>query len=132
MNEQQNQAIVQSMYDAFGRGDVQAILNNMTSDADWIFEAPEIIPYAGVGKGPAAALRFFGGLATTQTGQKLTVDYIVAQGDKVASYGRYAATVTATGKSFNAPFGHFFTIRDGKVTSFVNLGDTAAVVEAYT
>ena len=121
-----------SLYDAFGRGDVQTILNNVTSDVDWIFEGPAVIAHAGVRKGPGEVLGFFEALATTQTGQKLTIDYFVAQGDKVASIGRYAATVTATGKSFDSPLGHFFVIRDGKVSSFVNFGDTAAVAEAYT
>ena len=132
MNEQKNQALIQALYDAFGRGDVQTILNNLTGDVEWTMEGPAIIPFAGARKGPGEVLGFFEALATTQTGQKLTIDYFVAQGDKVSSIGRYAGTVIATGKSFDTAVAHFFAIRDGKVSSFIDIGDTAALVEAYT
>ena len=38
MNEQQNQALIQNMYDAFGRGDIHTILNNLTDDVEWTMQ----------------------------------------------------------------------------------------------
>jgi ketosteroid isomerase-like protein len=70
-------------------------------------------------------------LAGTQSDIKLTTEAFVAQGDTVATLGRYRATVKATGKKFDSPVGHFFTIRNGKVARFVDLGDTAAMADAY-
>ena len=131
MNEQQNTALIQKTYDAFGQGDVQTILNNLTDDIEWISEGPEIIPYAGKRTGIAQVKGFFEALATTQTGQKLTIESTVAQGDLVATVGRYAGTVKATGKKVDVPIGHFFTFRNGKVSRFVNLTDTATVADAY-
>jgi hypothetical protein len=46
--------------------------------------------------------------------------------------GGYGATVTATGKSFDLPLVHVWTIQNGKVKRFVNLTDTAKVAEAYS
>jgi ketosteroid isomerase-like protein len=46
--------------------------------------------------------------------------------------GGYGATVTATGKSFDLPLVHVWTIQDGKIKRFVNFTDTAKVAEAYT
>jgi ketosteroid isomerase-like protein len=46
--------------------------------------------------------------------------------------GGYGATVTATGKSFDLPLVHVWTIQNGKVKRFVNFTDTAKVAEAYT
>ncbi|MGD1092087.1 MAG: nuclear transport factor 2 family protein [Bryobacteraceae bacterium] len=131
MSEQQNTGLIQKVYDAFSRGDLQTILNNLTEDVDWGFEAPHTIPYAGQRKGTAQVTKFFEALATTQSGQKLTPQTFVAQGDHVATLCRYSGTVTATEKKFDCPVAHFFTIRGGKVASFVNVTDSAAMVEAY-
>jgi hypothetical protein len=56
---------------------------------------------------------------------------LMAQGDQVAGLGRYAATVTATGKSFDSALAHFFTVRGGKISRFVDVADTAVMADAY-
>jgi hypothetical protein len=131
MNEQANTALIQSMYAAFGRGDIRFIADSLASDIEWTLEGPEIIPYAGRRHGVDQVLGFFHAMATTLTGPKLTITDIVAQGDKVAAFGRFAATVTATGKRFDSQVAHLFQIRDGKVSNLVDVVDTAAEAEAY-
>lgn len=132
MNEQQNVALIQKMYDAFAKGDIQTIVEHLTPDVEWLAEGPSSVPYFGRMRGPAEVQsKFFGGIATTQEDMKLTMEDFIAQGDGVAAFGRYSAKVKATGKRFDAPLGHLFRVRDGKVAKFLNLGDTAAVAEAY-
>jgi|SRR5579872_3165928 len=132
MSEQQNTALIQGLYDAFGRGDIQHILDSLADDVEWTFEGPSIIPFTGARKGRAEVLGFFQALGATQTNQQLTTGVWCAQGDTVATLGRYAGTVTATGKSFDTAVAHFFTIRGGKIARFVDVGDTAAFEDAYT
>lgn len=132
MNEQQNVALIQKLYDAFARGDIQTIIDSLTPDVEWVAEGPSSVAYFGKMRGPEEVrTKFFGGLAQTQEDQKLTPETWVAQGEHVAMFGRYRAKVKGTGKQFDSPLGHLFRIRDGKVSKFVNLGDTAAVAEAY-
>ena len=131
MSEQQNTALIQKVYDAFGKGDLQTILSNLTDDVDWTLEGPEIIPFAGTRKGIPQVTKFFEALATTLTNAKLTTETFVAQGDVVATYGRFSGTVKATGKSLDGPVGHFFTIRNGKICKFVDLANTANMAAAY-
>lgn len=131
MSEQQNAALIQSLYDAFGRGDLPFILARLTEDVEWTLEGPSIIPYAGKRKGTAAVKEFFETLASTQTNMKLTMGPLMAQGDRVSGLGRFAATVVATGRSFDTPAGHFFTVREGKISGFVDLVNTAAIADAY-
>jgi uncharacterized protein len=131
MSEQQNAALIQSIYDAFQRGDLPFILARLTDDVNWSLEGPSIIPYAGKRKGIAQVKEFFEALASTQTSIKLTMEPLMAQGDQVSGLGRYAATVVATGRSFDSPVGHFFTVRDGKISGFEDLVDTAAMADAY-
>jgi ketosteroid isomerase-like protein len=60
------------------------------------------------------------------------IDQFIAQGDGVATLGRFTGDVKATGKSFDSPVGHFFTIRMGKVARWIGLGDTANAAAAYS
>jgi uncharacterized protein len=131
MSEQQNVALIQSVYDAFKRGDLPFILARLTDDVDWALEGPSILPFTGKRKGIAQVKEFFEALAGTQTNMKLTMGPLMAQGDRVSGVGRYSATVVATGRSFDSPVGHFFTVRDAKISGFVDLADTAAMVDAY-
>ena len=130
MSEKENAALIQSVYDAFKRGDIPFILKNLTEDVDWTMEGPAIIPYAGKRKGGAQVKQFFEALAGTQTNQKLTMESLTAQGDLVSGLGRYAATVTATGKSFDSPVAHFFTVRGGKISGFDKRGRQPGIAYA--
>jgi ketosteroid isomerase-like protein len=131
MNEQNNKALVEKMYAAFGRGDLQMILDHLAPNVEWTMEGPPVLPFAGKKAGPGQVRTFFEALATTQENQKLTIDDYIAQGDKVATTGRYSAVVKATGKRFDCAAAHVFTIRDGKITKFLDFVDTAQMAEAY-
>jgi uncharacterized protein len=132
MSEQQNAALVQSLYDAFASGDIAYITSRLAPDVDWIVEGPAVIPYAGKHKGPEQVRQsFFGPLATGETNRKLTMQPLLAQGDQVASIGHYTATVIATGKTYGTAVAHFFTVRDGKVTRLHEVLDSADIADAY-
>ena len=131
MNEQKNAELILSLYTAFARGDVQFILDRVTDDVEWVTEGPSSIPYAGRLRGKGEVLVFFKAIAETQSDPKLTTDKVVAQGDTVATAGRYAATVKATGRRADSAIAHFFTVRDGKVSQFLDYFDTAAFADAY-
>ena len=131
MSEQQNISLIRSLYDAFGRGDAQFILDRLASDVEWTLEGPAIIPFAGRRKGVAQVAQYFEALAATQTAQMLSPEQLIGQGDQVAMIGRYSATVKATGKRIDTPVAHFFTLRDGKIARYLNLIDTASTADAY-
>jgi ketosteroid isomerase-like protein len=132
MNEQANADLVLKLYDAFSRGDIQTILNHVSEDIHWETPAPKSVPYAGTFSGPKGVQQFFTALGGTQRNQKLTTDEVVAQGDKVVTIGRYSADVTETGKHLDAFVVHVFTVQNGRITRFMDYGDTAAMVEAYS
>jgi ketosteroid isomerase-like protein len=124
--------LIETVYAAFGRGDIAAIMDSLSDDVVFIAEGPALVPFTGVRKGKAAVLGFFEALGTTQTNQQLTTEGIAAQGDSVTTWGRYSGVVTATGKSFDSGVAHVFTIRNGKIVQFQDYMDTAAMVDAYT
>ena len=133
MQEQQNIELVKKLYAAFGKGDIETIIDHLADQLSWRFDAPSVIPYAGEHDTPGQVKAgFFQPLATTQKENTLTADEFIAQDDKVIMIGKYGATVTNTGKSFDLPVVHVWTVQNGKVKRFVNFTDTAKVAEAYT
>ena len=128
----QNIALIKALYDAFGRGDVQFIMNTLAENVDWRFEGPSAVPYTGTWKNRADAMSFFAALAAKERDHKLTITEFYGDGNTVFTMGRYAATSTATGKSFDAPIAHFFQLEGGKITRYVDFGDTAAMAAAHT
>ena len=131
MNEPQNEMLIQKVYDAFGRGDLQTILSCLTDDIDWTTEGPEIIPFTGKRKGHAQARAFFEALAS-YTKRHEADD---RQDDCTRRHGRDNGSLRlyrdGDRQNVDAPIGHFFTIRDGKVCRYVGLLDTAATADAY-
>jgi ketosteroid isomerase-like protein len=130
MSEQDNTAVVQRAYEAFNRGDLQAVLANVAPNAEWIDHGPAAVPYFGNFSGRIA--EFFQAIGNTTTDGRVDIDKYIASGDTVVARGRWMATVRSTGAKINSDLIHFFTVRDGKVTSWNGYGDTAAVLTAHT
>jgi ketosteroid isomerase-like protein len=108
---------VKDMYAAFGRGDVETILNSTTEDVSWEFEAPAALSWSGIRKGRKEAMGFFVGIATEQENPVLKVtDYFTTDG-AVAAFGRYDATVKATGVRVSTPVAHYFKFRDRGIST---------------
>jgi ketosteroid isomerase-like protein len=121
---------VKELYAAFGRGDAEFILSNITDDCSWEFEAPAVLSWAGIRRGPKEAAGFFAGIAAEHADPVLNVTTYLSSGDEVATFGRYDATVKATGVRVSTPLAHYFKFRDGKVSRYVNYINSGAFVEA--
>lgn len=123
---------IKDIYAAFGRGDIQSVLNGMSDDVQWkpIIGAGPHVPHAGARRGKASVQEFF-----TIVGHALTFDQFeprefVAQDDKVVALGHYRATTSAR-KQFESDWAMVFTLRNGKVTDFREFTDSSAVDRAY-
>lgn len=121
-----NRALIESLYDAFARGDAGAVLDAMTPDVDW--NEAEGSPYADGNPytGPQAVGEgVFGRLVADYEGFTVTPERYVADGDTVVALGRYTGTRNGNGRALDAPFAHVWTVKDEKVTAFQQYTDTA-------
>jgi hypothetical protein len=126
---EQNVEFVESVYGAFARGDVPAVLGAFADDIEW-FEA-EGMPYGGVHRGPdAVAQKVFGPITEDVEGFALVTGEYVASGDTVAAVVRYTGTGKATGKALDIPAVHVWDVRDGKLVRFRQFIDTVKYAEA--
>jgi ketosteroid isomerase-like protein len=130
---QENVDIVRSMYDAFGRGDVPAVLAALDAQIEWL-EAENFI-YAGGNPyiGPNAVLEgVFMRLATEWEDFGVAPIEILDAGDTVVSRGYYSGTYKKTGVKVRAQMAHFFTFKAGKVIKFQQYTDTAQFEHAVS
>jgi ketosteroid isomerase-like protein len=132
MSEQENVRLVEAAYAAFQRGDIPGVLANFTEDADW--DTPgsaDSIPHAGRRRGHAEITQFFSALAASENITHFEPREFIAKGDKVVVVGNYKGTVRATGRGYDVDWLQVFTARDGKLTSFREYLDTAALADAH-
>ena len=118
---------VQGAYEAFGRGDIPAVLAAFDPQIEW--REAEGNPYQPSGdpwKGPDAIVEnLFMKLGAEWEGFTVTPHAIYEAGEVVVAECRYNGTYNATGKSIDAQFCHIWKLSDGKITSFQQYGDTA-------
>jgi uncharacterized protein len=132
MPEQENIVLIKRLYEAFEKGDFNTIVEHLAGQFVWRFDAPSTVPFDGHFKTPDEVRSgFFGSLAETQKDQALNPEEFIAHDDKVVMIGRYRAVVTATNKPIDVPIVHVFTIKNGKVTRYLNFTDSATIADAY-
>jgi ketosteroid isomerase-like protein len=126
-----NIAFVKELYKARDRGDMQTLLGGMTPDVEWHSGGlVEDHPAFGPRKGHGRVQEFFQTVGETFDFSKFAATEFYSDKDKVFVLGSYAMTARATGKEFASDFVHIFTFRDGKVSNFREMTDTARLVAA--
>ena len=116
--------VVRGVYEAFGRGDVAAVLGAMADDVEW--HEAEGMPYGGVYRGgQAVAENVFGPIVRDVSNFAVSPEELIGSGDTVAVVVRYTGTGQATGKQLDLPVVHVWDVRDGKIACFRQFIDTA-------
>ncbi len=104
--------LVERIYDAFFRGDLDGVMACCAPDATIVQDAA--LPWGGtyVGRDGVAefAQRLMGTCDTT-----VTTEAVFEAGDRVVQYGRSHGTVRATGARYDVPECHVWALRDGVV-----------------
>ena len=127
---QSNTAVIQNVYAAFNRGDIQTVLANVESNAEWVNYGPSSVPYFGNFAGRLTD--FFQAIGQSTSNGSVAVERYMEAGDNVITEGRWTATVKETGGRIDAPIAHVFTLRDGKISGWRGYSDSAAVAAAHT
>ena len=128
-----NKAFVQSLYAAFGRGDIPFILAHADEAIDWSSnDHTGAVPWGGARKGRQDVQRFFDTLAATLEFEVFDPRRFAAEGGLVFVQGRTVAKVKATGRRFDMEWVHLFTIEGGKVKRFEEFYDTTGITPALS
>jgi len=127
-----NVLLARSVYEALGRGDVEAVLSAFAPDIEWR-EAEgnpaqlDGAPWFGPGE---VDEKLFRRLAAGWDGFTCTPTRIHDAGDVVVVEGRYSGVVRSTGVAVDAQFCHVWTVRGNQMASFQQYVDTAQLQRA--
>lgn len=132
MTANDNVKVIQGVYEAFGRGDVRAILEVLTDDVDWASEAADAsgAPWWGVRRGHDAVGRFFEEFGSTMDVEEFTPLSFAANDTDVLTVVRMHARSRATGTLVKMNLQHQFTFRVGKIAHYRGTEDTQQTVAA--
>jgi uncharacterized protein len=127
-----NVLLVQGLYGAFGRGEVETLVSACTPDVDWCVGADKAhFPTFGPRSGPAGVRDFFMLVGQTVDFDAFAPREFYSEADRVFVLGSYAVTLKKNRRKVASEWVHVFTIRDGKVAAFREFLDTASIAAAY-
>jgi ketosteroid isomerase-like protein len=125
-----NVALVKSLYEAFGRGEIGTIVGAVTADASWeIVGRKSDFPTFGMFRGPAGVEEFFGAVGQNLDFTEFAPKEFYSTDDKVFVLGHYTMKIKKTGRPMQSDWIHVFSISGGKVAGFREFTDTAQAVE---
>jgi len=120
-----NVKLVKGVYDAFGRGDIDSVVDAWHPDIVWN-EAEHSLYYKPGGyHGPGDVLtNVFGRIPEGFDDFHVIAQAFHDAGDAVVVEGRYRATARGSGDPLDAEVCHVWTVRDGKAIGFQQYTDT--------
>jgi uncharacterized protein len=115
---QANREMIVAGYEAFGRGDLEAVRAMWTDDIEWVI--PGRNPLAGTYRGPDAVMGFFAKLMDLSGGTfNLEVRDVTASDEHVVVLVKSSGE--RSGRKLQSSGAHVWQIRDGKACKFVGL-----------
>jgi ketosteroid isomerase-like protein len=128
MGATENAARIRSGYEAFNKGDTDALVDLFAEDIVWHF--PGTSKLGGDHVGRDATLAALGGYGAASGGTLLATPVdVMASDDHVTGWARDTAT-NATG-TLDVNSVVIFTMRDGKVTEALHIVDDQAALDAF-
>jgi ketosteroid isomerase-like protein len=126
MGSEENIKTIQAIYEAFGRGDVGAILESVTDDVDWASDTNSAgAPWYGVKHGKDGVTSFFQAYASSMEVDEFTPVTFAANEDAVFTIVRCRARSRATKKSVDMNLHHYFRFRGDKIFYYRGTEDSA-------
>jgi hypothetical protein len=126
MGGEENIKTIQSIYEAFARGDVQVILDGLTDDVDWAADTSSTsAPWYGVRRNKADVARFFQEFGSSMDVEEFTPITYAANDTDALTVVRCRAKSRATGKSIDMNLHHYFRFSGSQIAYYRGTEDTA-------
>ncbi len=127
-----NLDVIRRGYDAFGRGDIDALLELFDQQIVWVTPGPPELETSGKRNGPQEVAGFFAAVNRLFDIQRFEPREFIAQGDSIVVIGSETVVARSTGKIVELDWAHVFKMRNGKVVAVQEFFDTAAVLAAMS
>jgi ketosteroid isomerase-like protein len=118
------------LYDAYSRGDAEAVAALIHDDIDWVVYNPvRIFAFSGPRRGKAQVLEVLGQIASDYALQSYVPEIIVAEGDRAAVLSSAAFLQRSTNRVLRLRLVNFLRFQDEKIIEFREFSDTFDTVE---
>lgn len=131
MSTQENKKLVMEGYQLFQSGAIRELLSRYHDDAEWISPDIDFVPFSGAFHGKAEIAQFFAHLDAAVHANRFEPQQFIAEDDKVVVTGLANWLAKSTGRTYDSPWVHVFTIRDAKVARFESYYDTWSTAKAF-
>ena len=121
---------VTKIFEAFGRGDVGYILDQLADEVRFVSHLDPIVPWAGEYSGKHDVARFFEALGGSVEVTDHPVNALVAQGDTVVATGDVSFHVRENGKAGSSKWVYIWKLANGQVQSYDQFNDSG-LAEAF-
>jgi ketosteroid isomerase-like protein len=121
-----NVDVARAAYDAFGRGDREALREMFAEDAEWL--TSDELPLGGRTTGRDAIMDNFAQIPSYWSEFSVEPEQFIDAGDDVVVSGTQRAT--GEGGSFESPFLHLIHFEGGKITRGEFEADSAKALKA--
>lgn len=125
------ESLLRQLYDGYRRGDLSSFPELVSPDCEWIFPGDaSILPWAGHYRGLEIfefAKRIVGSIAY----EHFDDHTYLPSGESVTVILHERCRVLCTGNAFTNDIAAVATVRDGRLTRYVEYSDTAAMERAF-
>lgn len=122
---------ISQLYEAFNRGEINAILNSLSRDCIWEVMGQPDIPFSGIYHGRDDIKEFFNKLDDCLDMSDFSVEHILENGSLVIATGHFNATAKKTGKRFSTMWAMNFEFDDQeRIVHFRDCFDTLTCARA--
>jgi ketosteroid isomerase-like protein len=127
-----NVKTIQTIYAAFGRGDVPGVLEHVADDVEFSFNvAKPVLPWHATFKGKGELPKFFAAIGAGTTVRAFRPETFVATGSHVVVDVHFDHVLKKNGRNVIERQVHWWTFdARGKVSRLVHYTDTAMLGEA--
>lgn len=122
--ETENTERISEIFEAFGRGDLDFILERLADDVRFSSHLDPVVPWAGEYSGRDGVGRYFQALGSAVEVVDHPVTQLVAEGDTVVATGDVTFRVRETDKTGSSSWVYVWKLADGTITSYDQFNDT--------
>jgi ketosteroid isomerase-like protein len=118
-------SVVQRMFEAFGKGDIEGMKKTVSSDTVWTYAGPKALPYAGTYKGPEGVAAFVKNIFTSVDVLDFKVNEFINNGNTVVVTGSEKQKIKKTGRILEQKWVQIYKVNNGLIESMDEYADTA-------
>ena len=112
-------AIVERMFSAFGRGDIDAILETVHPESHWTYIGANPRTTKAEFTGHDAVRKFFEGILKRLDISAFNMDEFIVEGNTVVIVGSETGKVRATGEHFHNEWSQKYVVQDKLIVKMV-------------